>query len=226
MAYDQEKEAAARASMSFVKNGDVVGLGSGSTATFAIQLLGQRVKQGLKITGVPTSNHTKELALSLGISLVSLQDVPQIDVTIDGADEIDPKLRLIKGGGGALLHEKIVASASKKVVIIGDSSKRVPVLARAVPVEVIAFAQPLVKRKIEHFGSSVALRQEHGQPFVTDEGHHILDCSFGKLTDPAAVARSLKEITGVVEHGLFIGIASTVLIADGDKVTQIEAGNL
>src|SRR5579862_4805882 len=147
MAHDSEKEAAARASLRFVRDGQVVGLGTGSTATYAVNLLGERVRAGLKIRGIPTSNRTAQLATSLGIPLTSFEEVQQIDVTIDGADEVDPNLQLIKGGGGALLHEKIVASASKQLVIIADSSKQVPVLgAFPLPIEIISFAEPLVKR--------------------------------------------------------------------------------
>ena len=145
MANDNEKEAAARASLRFVRDGDIVGLGTGTTATYAVHFLGERVKAGLKIRGIPTSIHTQELAARLGIPLTTLDEVQEIDITIDGADEFDPELRLIKGGGGALLREKIVASATKKLVIIADSSKQVPMLGKfPVPVEVIKFAEALV----------------------------------------------------------------------------------
>ena len=156
MADDQEKEVAARASLRFVRDGDIVGLGTGSTAVYAVRFLGERVKAGLKIRGIPTSVHTQELAASLGIPLTTLDEVQEIDVTIDGADECDPQLRLIKGGGGALLREKIVASATKKFVIIADSSKQVPVLGKfPVPVEVIKFAEALVAKKIAAMGAAV-----------------------------------------------------------------------
>lgn len=222
MAHDQEKEAAARASLRFVRDGDIVGLGSGSTAAYAVRFLGERVRAGLKIRGIPTSSQTRQLATSLGVPLTTFDEVQEIDVTIDGADEVDPQLCLTKGGGGALLREKIVASASRQLVIIADSSKQVPMLGNfPLPIEVIAFAQLLVKKKIEALGASVKLRQSNGSPFVTDEGHHILDCSFGQIPDPPALARRLSDMPGVVEHGLFINMASVVLIARGQEVTEL-----
>jgi ribose 5-phosphate isomerase A len=223
MANDQEKEAVARASLRFVRDGDVVGLGTGSTATYAVRFLGERVEAGLKIRGIPTSIHTQELAAKLGIPLTTLDEVQQIDVTIDGADEVDPELRLIKGGGGALLREKIVASATRKVVIIADSSKQVSMLGRfPVPVEVIKFAEALVAGKIAALGAAVKVRADSsGKKYITDEGNHILDCNFGKIPDPPTLANQLEAIPGVVEHGLFIGMASIVLIGKGDQVVEL-----
>jgi len=223
MANDQEKEAAARASLRFVRDGDIVGLGTGSTAVYAVRFLGERVQAGLKIRGIPTSIHTQELATSLGIPLTTLDEVQEIDVTIDGADEFDPQLRLIKGGGGALLREKIVASATRKFVIIADSSKQVPVLGKfPVPVEVIKFAETLVAKKITAMGAAVKVRADaSGRKFITDEGNHILDCHFGQISDPPALARKLETTPGVVEHGLFIGMASIALIGKGTQVLEI-----
>src|SRR5579864_133570 len=223
---DVEKAAAARASLRFVHDGDIVGLGTGSTAAYAVQFLGEKVRQGLKIRGISTSSKTRDLAASLGIPLTTLDEFQQISVTIDGTDEFDPQLRLIKGGGGALLREKIIASASKQVVIIADASKQVPVLGRfPLPVEVIPFARALIEKKIAAIGGSPKLRRlPDGQPFVTDEGHHILDCSFGQIPDPAALARTLSDMPGIVEHGLFINLASVVLIAHGDAVEEIRHG--
>src|SRR5579862_474753 len=217
MANDQEKEAAARASVQFVNDGNVVGLGTGSTAAYMVELLGEKVRAGLKIRGIPTSVKTRDLAASLGIPLTTLDETQQIDVTIDGADEFDPQLNLIKGGGGALLREKIIASASRQVVIIADSSKEVAVLGKfPLPVEVIPFAQPVVAKRIAALGAAVKLRQDSsGKTFVSDEGHHILDCSFGQIPDPPALARKLSDMPGVVEHGLFINLASLVLLARG-----------
>jgi ribose 5-phosphate isomerase A len=219
---DLEKRAAARASLRFVQDGNIVGLGTGSTAAYAVRLLGERVRAGLKIRGIPTSTQTKDLAASVGIPLTTLDEFQEIDVTIDGADEFDPQLNLTKGGGGALLREKIIASASRQVVIIADSSKQVAVLGKfPLPVEVIPFAQPLVAKRIAALGATVTVRQDkNGKPFVSDEGHHILDCSFGRIADPPALARKLSDMPGVVEHGLFINLASVVLVAKDEDVTE------
>ena len=220
---DLEKEAAARASLHFVRDGDIVGLGTGSTAAYAVRFLAERVREGLKIRGIPTSVQTKELAGSLGIPLTTLDECQQIDVDIDGADEFDSQLHLIKGGGGALLREKIIASASRQVVIIADSSKQVAVLGKfPLPVEVIPFAQALVAKRIGALGATVKQRQDaKGKPFVTDEGHHILDCGFGQIPDPPALARVLSDMPGVVEHGLFINLATVVLVAKGENVAEL-----
>ena len=223
MANDQEKEAAARASLRFVKHGRVVGLGTGSTAKYFIQLLGEQVKNGLRIRGIPTSDRSGELAASLGIPLTTLDECPEIDVTVDGADEFDPQLRLIKGGGGALLREKIVASATRQLVIVADATKRVPVLGRfPLPVEVIKFAQAVVQKKIAALGAEVKLRQAtDGKPYLTDENNHILDCHFGQIPDADGLARQLSDMPGVVEHGLFIGMASVVLVANGSEIIEL-----
>jgi len=224
MAKDEEKQAAARASLRFVKEGQIVGLGSGSTASYAVRFLGERVRDGLKIRGVPTSIATEKLATSGGIRLTTLDNVREIDVAIDGADEFDPQLNLIKGGGGNLLREKIVASASNFFVIIVDSSKQVPMLGKfPLPVEVIPFAQALIKRKIEALGAEVKVRlSANGDPFITDEGHHLLDCSFGQIPDAPDLARRLETMPGVVEHGLFLGMASVVLLAKGSEVQELQ----
>jgi ribose 5-phosphate isomerase A len=223
MANEREKEAAARAAVKLVRDGEIVGLGTGSTAAYAVRFLGERVRAGLKIRGIPTSIHTQEAAASLGIPLTTLDEFQEIDITIDGADEVDPGLRLIKGGGGALLREKIVASASKKLVIIADSSKQVPMLGKfPVPVEIIKFAQALVIKEITALGAVVTVRgASSGKPFITDEGNHILDCNFGQIPDPPVLADKLEKIPGVVEHGLFIGMASIALIGKGDQAVEI-----
>jgi ribose 5-phosphate isomerase A len=220
---EQEKEAVGRAAAKLVRDGDIVGLGSGSTAYFAVVALGERVKAGLKIVGIPTSVQTAGLARQLGIPLTTLDEHPEIDITIDGADEVDPQLRLIKGGGGALLREKVIAAASKKMVVVVDSSKVVPVLGKfPLPVEVISFARTVVEKKIVSLGASPKLRtRPDGSPFITDNGNQILDCSFGKITNPAALALILSDTPGIVEHGLFIGLASIALVGHGDRVEEL-----
>jgi ribose 5-phosphate isomerase A len=221
-----EKKAAARASLAFVNEGDLVGLGTGSTSAYFIQYLGERVKAGLNIRGVPTSVHAQQLAEKCGIPVISLDQIEQVNVDVDGADEFDPQLCLIKGGGGALLREKIVASASKKFIVIADSSKQVKVLGKfPLPVEVIPFAETVVACKISALGAKVTLRKvAAGAVFTTDEHHHILDCHFGQITDPASLASTLSAIPGVVEHGLFINMANMVLVANGSQVTQLRRG--
>jgi ribose 5-phosphate isomerase A len=222
MANEAEKEVAARASLKYIRDGQVVGLGTGSTATIAIRLIGERVRAGLNIRGIPTSIASRDLATQLGIPLTSFEEVQEIDVTIDGADEFDPALNLIKGGGGAMLREKIVASASKQLVIVTDSSKQAPILGRfPVPVEVIGFAEALIAKKISDLGARVVQRQDKaGQPYLTDENHHILDCHFGQIPDPPALARVLSEMPGLVEHGLFVRMASVVLMAKAGAVEE------
>jgi len=223
MANDQEKEAAARASLRFVEDGQVVGLGTGSTAAYFIKLLGEKVRNGMRVQGIPTSDRSRELAESLGIPLTTLDECQEIAVTVDGADEVDPQLRLIKGGGGAMLREKIVASATKRLVIVADETKQVPVLGKfPLPVEVIKFAQALVAKRIKALGAQVSLRKNaDGTPFVTDEKNHILDCRFGQIADADTLARQLSEMPGVVEHGLFIGMASVVLLARGSEIVEL-----
>jgi ribose 5-phosphate isomerase A len=223
MANDLEKEAAARASLRYIKDGQVVGLGTGTTAAHFIQLLGEQGKKGLNIRGIPTSVRTAEQAASLGIPLTNFDECQQIDVTVDGADEFDPQLRLIKGGGGALLREKIVASATKQYVIVADASKRVATLGKfPLPVEVIKFAQALVAKKIAELGAEVILRRTaDGKPYLTDENNYILDCHFEKIRGADGLANKLSDMPGVVEHGLFIKMANLVLIGSGSEVTEL-----
>jgi ribose 5-phosphate isomerase A len=223
MSTNNEKELAGRAAAKLVNDGDIVGLGTGSTAYFAVIALGERVKAGLKITGIPTSNATAELARSVGIPLTTLDQHPAIDIDIDGADEVDSHLNLIKGGGGALLREKVIAAASKKFIVVADHGKVVSMLGKfPLPVEIIAFARAVVEPKIARLGASIKMRtRPDGSPYITDNGNPILDCSFGKIEDPPALARALTNIPGVVEHGLFIGLASKAIIGKENSVEEI-----
>jgi ribose 5-phosphate isomerase A len=223
MANDAEKEDAGRAAAKLVRDGDVVGLGTGSTAYFAVIALGERVKAGLKILGIPTSLQTADLARAVGIPLTTLDEHPELDITIDGADELDSKLNLIKGGGGALLREKVVASASKRMVVVADSSKIVTTLGKfPLPVEVISFARAVVEKKIASLGASVKLRANRdGTPYSTDNGNQILDCSFGKIQYPAMLARSLSDVPGVLGHGLFIGLAELAFVGRDHGIEEI-----
>jgi ribose 5-phosphate isomerase A len=214
---------AARKALEFIQEGMVVGLGSGSTATHFIQLLGEQVQHGLKIRGIASSKASEELALSLGIPIVSFNTCPEIDVTVDGADEVAPGLALIKGGGGALLREKIVASASRTFIVVADSSKLVDYLGRfPLPVEVIPMAAPLVAKKLSGLGFRSSVRRlPTDSEFITDEGNLILDCVSGTISDPYKLAALIRQIVGVVEHGLFLNMADTALIASGSNVTII-----
>lgn len=223
MANEEEKEAVGRAAAKLVREGDVVGLGTGSTAYFAVTALGERVKAGMQILGIPTSMQTAELARAVGIPLTTLDEHPEIDITLDGADEVDRRLNLIKGGGGALLREKVVASASKRMIVVADSSKFVDKLGKfPLPVEVISFARTVVEKRIMSLGASVKLRaKSDGSSYLTDNGNPILDCSFGQIENPAALAEKLSSIPGIVEHGLFIGLAERVLIGRAEGVEEI-----
>ncbi|MDT7949968.1 MAG: ribose-5-phosphate isomerase RpiA [Acetobacteraceae bacterium] len=212
MDQDSLKRQSAELAVDAVENGMVVGLGTGSTATIAVALLGDRVKAGLRIVGVPTSERTARQATELGIPLGDLADYPSLDLTIDGADEVHTgTLDLIKGLGGALVREKIVAAASRRMIVIVDESKLVPRLGGVpLPVEVVRFGWQATQRHLERLGIRCELRQRDQAPFVTDNGNHIIDCTLD-LADPAAVDAALNAIPGVVTSGLFIGIASRVI---------------
>ncbi|MBX6427168.1 MAG: ribose-5-phosphate isomerase RpiA [Variibacter sp.] len=227
MDIDAQKRAAAVAALDFIRPGMRLGLGTGSTAAHFIAALGERVRDGLKIVAVPTSEATRAQAERLGIPLTTLDETPELDLTVDGADEIAPDLSLIKGGGGALLREKIVAAASARMIVIADESKFVPVLGRfPLPIEVIPFGLAATQRAIEAAagapGACVLRRGPDGHPFVTDGGHLILDARLARIEDPAALASRLAGIPGVVEHGLFIGLADTAIVAGAQGVRRIE----
>jgi ribose 5-phosphate isomerase A len=227
---DELKREAALAAMVFVKNGMRLGLGTGSTAKHFVNLVGDAVADGLGVLCVPTSEATRAQAASLGIPLTTLDETPELDLTVDGADEFDPQLRLIKGGGGALLREKIVAAASASMVVITDASKEVARLGKfPLPVEVNIFGlgatRALLTKKCAGLGCSgpVTLRHKNSAPFVTDGGHYILDCAFGVIPDPDRLAAALNAIPGVVEHGLFIGLAKTIILADATGIRRLTA---
>jgi ribose 5-phosphate isomerase A len=219
---DQFKKIAAEAAVKQVKDGMMVGLGTGSTAAYAIDALGKLVQNGLLITGIPTSEQTARQASALGIPLATLDEQTQVDLTIDGADEVERgSLNLIKGRGGALLREKIVASASTRLVIIVDETKLVERLGTlsAIPVEVVPFGWPVAARKLRELGATVSVRRgDEDKLFVTDGGHYILDCTFGPIAAPSSLEQKLNSIVAVVEHGLFLGLTSEVIVAGQDGV--------
>jgi ribose 5-phosphate isomerase A len=224
------KREAARRALDFVRPGMRLGLGTGSTAAHFVDLLAERVKQGLDVVGVPTSEATRAQAERLGVPLTTLDDEPELDLTVDGADEIDRELNLIKGGGGALLREKIVAAASRDMVVIADEGKQVSRLGRfPLPIEVVDFGLGATKRAIAavvlESGCPGPIRLRHksdGHVFVTDQGHLILDAGLGSIPDARKLAQGLSRIPGVVEHGLFIGLARWAILAGSEGVRVIE----
>ena len=217
---DQPKQQAAKRALDLIRDGQVIGLGTGSTAKFAIEGLGRLVREGLSVQGVPTSVATERLARELAIPLVNLNEAGVIDVTLDGADEVDPDFNMIKGGGGALTREKLVALASVKRVILVDESKLVSRLglSRLLPIEVLPFAWTLAARLLTGLGCVASLREHDGVPFVTDNGNHILDCAFGPIEDAATLEKRIKLLPGVIECGLFIRIADTLVIGFDGRV--------
>jgi len=225
MTQDEAKALVGKRAVEFVEDGMAVGLGTGTTATAFIRALGERVAQGLKIRCVASSEASTQLGRSLGMDVMSLEELPELDVYIDGADEVGPGLALIKGGGGALLREKIVASAAKKFVVVVDSTKVVDVLGKfPLPVEVVKMALPLVEKRLEDLGLNPTLRKhKDGSIYLTDENNYILDCSCGEIEEPEVTAAEIRGIVGVVEHGLFLGMASLALVAGDDGVREIEA---
>jgi len=217
---DESKKNAARRAVAFVEEGQVIGLGTGSTAAYVLEDLGGRVQAGLAITGVATSARTEQRARELGITIVGLNDVERINITIDGADEVDPAFNMIKGGGGALTREKLVALASERRVIVIDESKQVPILGktRAVPVEVLPFAWRQTERRLVALGCNAILRGGPEGIFTSDNGNYIVDCEFGEIADPRGLEKDIKQLPGVVECGLFIGIADCLVIGRDDGV--------
>ncbi|GGC73138.1 ribose-5-phosphate isomerase RpiA [Chelatococcus reniformis] len=227
---DLKRQAAARA-LELVEPRMRLGLGTGSTAKHFVELLGERVRAGLEVTCVATSEATQAQALAAGIAMTTLDAMPELDLTVDGADELDGELRLIKGGGGALLREKIVAAASGRMVVIADDSKRVATLGRfPLPIEVVPFGLGATRLAIARVAAAAGchgpldLRRSGDTPFVTDGGHVILDASFGRIPDPPALASTLAGVPGVVEHGLFIGLATAAVLAGASGL--IEMGKL
>lgn len=216
---------AAAEALTYVKDGMRLGIGTGSTAEEFVRLLAEKVAAGLDVIGVPTSERTAALCRELGVRLTTLEETPELDLTIDGADEIGQELALIKGGGGALLREKIVAAASAQMLVIADESKNVEVLGRfPLPIEVNRFGLAATQIAIEKaaaaldLSGSVTLRMTGGEAFVTDGGHLILDASFGRIPDTRALSNALHAIPGVVEHGLFLGLARVAILAGADGI--------
>lgn len=220
---NKAKQAVAQRAAALVEDGMAVGLGTGTTATLFIRALGARVQSGLKIRCVASSDASHNLAASLGMNVLTLADLPRLDLYIDGADEVGPQLALIKGGGGALLREKIVASASRRFLVVADATKLVSVLGHfPLPVEVIKMALPLVHRRLADLGLNPSLRKRpDGSPYLTDEHNYILTCACGSIPDPEHTAAQIRSIVGVVEHGLFLHMATSALIAGTDGVREL-----
>lgn len=225
-----ERELAAQAALEEVRPGMKVGLGTGRTAEAFVRLLGAKVRDGLDIIAVPTSETTEQFAGAQGIRLTTLDDDPELDLTVDGADEIAPGLRIIKGGGGALLREKIVAAASRRMLVIADSGKVVSELGKfPLPIEVIPFGLGATTLAVSRLAAELGLqvsteiRVRGGSPYITDNGNHVLDASFGRIPDPETLADQLLRIPGVVDHGLFIGIASAAIVARGSTVEWLNS---
>jgi ribose 5-phosphate isomerase A len=226
MTQDEAKALVGKRAAEWVQDGMAVGLGTGSTATLFLRALGERVRQGLRIRCVASSDASHDLGLSLGMKVVSLAELPELDVYIDGADEVGPRLALIKGGGGALLREKIVASAAKRFIVVVDSTKVVEKLGKfPLPVEVVKMALPLVERKLAALGLHPKQRRAiRGEgPYLTDEGNYIVDCACGVIENPEETAAAIRAIVGVVEHGLFLNMATLALVAGDGGVRELRA---
>lgn len=224
MTQDESKLLAAKRAVEFVSDGMNVGLGTGTTATLFIRELGKAVAGGLRIRAIATSDASRTLAMELGIPMTNFNETPVLDLNVDGADEVAPGLALIKGGGGAHLREKIVASAAREFIVVADESKVVEKLGRfPLPVEVIQLALPLVTRRLENLGLNPGLRKaRNGEgPWITDEGNVLLDCHCGPIDQPEELAAEIRKIVGVVEHGLFLGMATLALVAGEQGVREL-----
>jgi ribose 5-phosphate isomerase A len=227
---ETQKRAAAARAVEFVRPGMRLGLGTGSTARHFVDLIGERVRGGLEVVAVPTSEATRVQAEGLGIKLTTLDETPELDLTVDGADEIGPDLSVIKGGGGALLREKIVAAASARMVVIADESKWAAVLGKfPLPIEVVPFGLGATRRAIEQACKSTGAQGplnlrlgQDGHAFVTDSGHWILDAALGRIADPKVLAQKLAAIPGIMEHGLFIGLVQSAILAGAGGIRVIE----
>lgn len=218
-----EKKEVGEKAVEYVKDGMIVGLGTGSTVYYFISKLGELVEQGLSIKGVPSSKQTEKIAIELGIPLVSFHEIDQIDVSIDGADEVNPELHLIKGGGGALLREKIIAKAAKTFIVVADSQKYVETLGTfPLPIEVVPFGYEMTMKYIRELGGNPTLRQRRGTPFLTDNGNYMIDSSFQEINQPEVLEKNLNLLPGVVDNGLFVGMADAVItIMDNKLVTKV-----
>src|SRR5436309_2396805 len=221
---DELKKQAAGAALDEIRSGMVVGLGTGSTATHFIRGLGEKVRAGMKVVAIATSEESRTLAEEVGIPVTTFKDHPNIDVTVDGADEVSPHLDLIKGLGGALVREKIVAHASQRVIIVVDESKLVRQhgIKTVIPVEVISFAADRIMAQLRQLGGDAVVREKNGRPFVSDNGNTIVDWKHGVIDDPVALEKKLKGMTGVVDSGIFAGIANTVIVAASSGIRKIE----
>ena len=225
MEKEELKKLAGEKAVDYIEDGMIVGLGTGSTVEYTLKKLGKLVKSGLKIKGIPTSVHTKRIAIEQEIPLTNLEENPVIDITIDGADEVDSNLNLIKGGGGALAREKIIAFNSKKVIIVIDDSKIVKALGIdfPLPVEVLKFGWTSTKKTLEELNCIVELRKIMGnEPFITDNSNYILDCEFDRIDEPEQLEININNIPGVVENGLFIGLVDEVIVGGKQGILTLE----
>jgi ribose 5-phosphate isomerase A len=222
-AQDEEKRQSAVAAAEHVHSGMALGLGSGSTVYFFLQELGRRVGQGLEVAGIPTSERTAALARQFRIPLTTFDERQELDLAVDGADEVDPQLNLIKGHGGALLREKIIARAARRLVIVVDGTKLSPALATnmSLPVEVVPFACALAQKRLADLGAKPTLRQDAAKPFVTDNGNWILDCAFAPMADPATLEAAINAVPGVMDNGLFVGLADEIIVARRGSIERL-----